>query len=314
MKIYINQANENWICDRIREDFIRECPDLISNSIKESDIIWLISPWLWGNIPLSILKSKIVVCTIHHVDPGKFDKNEFMLRDSYIDLYHVPNVHTHDYISQLIDPKKIKTISYWYRSDKWFPVDKKDLSLEIRLPKGSPLVIGSFQRDTEGHDLRSPKLSKGPDIFCDILGLLDPVPFVILAGWRRQYVISRLQDLNIPFAYLENISDDNLNQLYNFLDLYLVTSRHEGGPQSILECAASRTPILSTNVGIAKNVLPSRYICDTIKSFHNKIKSYLKFYDTEYNYKSVQEYNLANLKKEYIKLFFSAYEDFNRNS
>ena len=26
-------------------------------------------------------------------------------------------------------------------------------------------IVGSFQRDTEGHDLHSPKLSKGPDLF-----------------------------------------------------------------------------------------------------------------------------------------------------
>ena len=30
-------------------------------------------------------------------------------------------------------------------------------------------LIGSFQRDTEGYDLKTPKLSKGPDIFCDIV-------------------------------------------------------------------------------------------------------------------------------------------------
>ena len=27
------------------------------------------------------------------------------------------------------------------------------------------ILIGSFQRDTEGHDMISPKLVKGPDIF-----------------------------------------------------------------------------------------------------------------------------------------------------
>ena len=29
---------------------------------------------------------------------------------------------------------------------------------------------------------------------------------------------------------------DVVNKLYNILDLYLVTSRVEGGPQAILEC------------------------------------------------------------------------------
>ena len=42
-----------------------------------------------------------------------------------------------------------------------------------------------------------------------------------------------------------------LNLLYNILDLYIVSSRLEGGPQAILECAISETPIISTNVGVA---------------------------------------------------------------
>ena len=42
-----------------------------------------------------------------------------------------------------------------------------------------------------------------------------------------------------------------VNKLYNILDLYLVTSRIEGGPQAILECALTKTPILSTDVGVA---------------------------------------------------------------
>ena len=46
-----------------------------------------------------------------------------------------------------------------------------------------------------------------------------------------------------------------INELYNLLDLYIVSSRFEGGPQSILECAATKTPIISTDVGIAKEIL-----------------------------------------------------------
>ena len=46
-----------------------------------------------------------------------------------------------------------------------------------------------------------------------------------------------------------------LNELYNCLDLYIVASRFEGGPQSILECANTKTPIVSTNVGVAAEIL-----------------------------------------------------------
>ena len=46
-----------------------------------------------------------------------------------------------------------------------------------------------------------------------------------------------------------------LNELYNCLDLYIVASRVEGGPQSILEATLTKTPIISTDVGLAKEIL-----------------------------------------------------------
>ena len=55
---------------------------------------------------------------------------------------------------------------------------------------------------------------------------------------------------------------ENLNKLYNILDLYIVSSRVEGGPQSILECAQIKTPIISTDVGIASDILSKESIFD----------------------------------------------------
>ena len=55
------------------------------------------------------------------------------------------------------------------------------------------------------------------------------------------------------------------------LTLYIVASRVEGGPQSIPECALTRTPIISTDVGIASNILSS----ESIFSMDNFIKAKL---------------------------------------
>ena len=59
-------------------------------------------------------------------------------------------------------------------------------------------LIGSFQRDTEGSDLISPKLSKGPDRFVEIVGdlkQLHPKIEVILTGKRRQFIINSLKKI-----------------------------------------------------------------------------------------------------------------------
>lgn len=137
------------------------------------------------------------------------------------------------------------------------------------LPSG-PYLIGSFHRDTEGADLRSPKLVKGPDIFAETMGLLraagHPI-HVVLAGPRRGWLRRRLTELDVPYTFIgqdQAIGDDlavntlpreTLALLYQLIDLYVVSSRSEGGPQSIMEAAATGCKVISTPVGLALDIL-----------------------------------------------------------
>jgi glycosyltransferase involved in cell wall biosynthesis len=128
-----------------------------------------------------------------------------------------------------------------------------------------------MQRDTEGKDLISPKLEKGPDILCDEIErrfASNPNVEVVLAGWRRQYVMNRLKSACIKFHYFELPSQEIVRKLYSTLDLYIVSARYEGGPQSIVECAAMKVPIISTDVGLAGEILsPASFgnVCDIHK-------------------------------------------------
>ena len=135
-------------------------------------------------------------------------------------------------------------------------------------------LIGSFQRDTEGSDLRSPKLMKGPDVLLEILLGLQRrrVRFhLILAGPRRHWLVRQCAVRGIPFTYVGKLMDGDdlkinslprstLNVLYNMLDLYVVASRTEGGPHAILEAAASRCKVVSSRVGMAPDVLEPQCI------------------------------------------------------
>ena len=79
------------------------------------------------------------------------------------------------------------------------------------------------------------------------------------------------------------MSFEGLNELYNILNLYIVSSRVEGGPQSIMECAVTKTPIISTDVGIAREILSPESIY-SMENFTNAKP------DIETAYKNVQEY------------------------
>ncbi len=159
---------------------------------------------------------------------------------------------------------------------KPLPGNDKDLRTYQRIWNipSDTYLIGSFQRDTEGSDMCSPKFVKGPDVFLEVLlGLrrrgLDF--HAVLAGPRRCWLLGRLKEEGLPFTYVgrEVEGDDievnalprsELNLLYNLLDLYVVASRSEGGPHALLEAAASRCKVISTPVGMARDFLEPREI------------------------------------------------------
>ena len=304
MKIYINNSNENWICDRMRSEFIDYNPDYITDNILQADVLWLFSNWIWREIPVDLLNDKKVITTIHHIDPQKLNVEDFLLRDRFCDAYHVFSEKTIPHFPDQIDKNKIHVVPYWYNNKLWTDNENKSSLREKFSIPHDKLVIGSFQRDTEGFDLKTPKLSKGPDIFCDIIENIEPKPHILLSGFRRQYIISRLESAGISYSYFEMADFNTLNELYNCLDLYLVTSRQEGGPQAILECSSNKTPILSTDVGFASKALNSNCILESAQDFIDKIQS--KDFDyTLKNNEKLQSYTMKKIMPKYIDLFKS---------
>ena len=267
-RVFLNKLNENWVVDRFRSEWYQYQSEISENNVRDSDVIWIIAPWTWNKIPKRHLKNKKVICTIHHIDEEKFHKKEkenFYNRDKFVDEYHVISNKTKKQVQQYTD-KKIHSIPFWVNQNVWFEIKNKEkLRNKYKLDM-KKFYIGSFQRDTEGSDLTSPKLSKGPDIFIEKVKLLmetNPNIEVLLAGTRRQYIIGRLKEMNIPFKYFEMVDFSSLNELYNLLDLYIVSSRFEGGPQAIMECSLLKIPIISTDVGIAKEILSPKSIYST---------------------------------------------------
>lgn len=120
------------------------------------------------------------------------------------------------------------------------------------------IVIGSFQKDGVGWgDGAEPKPVKGPDVFIAAVARLakDLPVFVLLSGPARGYVKSGLARLGVRFAHDYAADRDALARLYHALDLYLVTSREEGGPMALMESMASGVPVVSTRVGMAPDLI-----------------------------------------------------------
>ncbi|WP_171341124.1 glycosyltransferase family 4 protein [Vibrio coralliilyticus] len=206
-------------------------------------------------------KSNKIVVTWFHVVPG--DKRISLIPEvvDKVDLWHTSALKTKNMLIRYGVPShKIVVIPLGVDFDDFSPVTEKE-RLEIRESFGikeNMLVIGSFQKDGNGWDEgNTPKLIKGPDIFCDVIEKLSfrYQLFILLTGPARGYVKNRLDKANI--SYRHDFLDDprDVANYFRATDLYLVTSREEGGPKSILESMACGVPLVSTDVGMAPEMM-----------------------------------------------------------
>ena len=305
MKIFVLAPKEDWICDRLVSEWYENFPETCTENINDADIIWLLAGWCWNHLPVEILKNKKIIVTEHHIVPEKFTQQKyqnFMIRDQFVDCYHVPNEKTKSLLKQLTK-KRIEVISYWCNDKLWKPIDRKKARETLNLSIKN-YYVGSFQRDTEGSDLKTPKLEKGPDLFCDYL-IRNRVKMesmgelhVLLGGWRRQYVENRLKKAKINYTLFEKTSLTTIRLLYAACDLYVVSSRFEGGPQAIIEAAAMEVPIISTDVGIASAVLSNNCIVNIENDYYCPDSS-----DVKYALSKVKSLAIKIHGQKFIKLF-----------
>jgi glycosyltransferase involved in cell wall biosynthesis len=206
-------------------------------------------------------KSNKIIVTWFHVEEDDERLESLPNAIGIVDIWHTSCRKTKDKLVELgVEKKKIIIIplgvdlKYFNNPSK---KEKKFLREKFKIPKNK-IVIGSFQKDGTGWGQGlSPKLIKGPDIFCDVVEKLASRYniFVLLTGPSRGYVKARLDAVKIPYKhdFLENPNE--VSEYFKAIDLYMVTSRNEGGPKAILESMACGVPLVSTKVGMASDVI-----------------------------------------------------------
>jgi len=163
-------------------------------------------------------------------------------------------------ISWGIAPEKIVHIPIGVETNRFVPPSPEE-KLAARARFGiadHEIVVGSFQKDGNGWgEGLEPKLIKGPDIFLAAVEKLakDLPIFVLLSGPARGYVKQGLERLGVRYAHDYAPDRDALARLYHALDLYLMTSREEGGPMAVMESMSSHVPVVATRVGMAPDLI-----------------------------------------------------------
>jgi glycosyltransferase involved in cell wall biosynthesis len=297
MKVFISgRDNLGWSIDQDRlhtQTSLERIGHTVVSSIWKANVIH--SVW-WNTVfkDASFLKRlrKKILLTCSNFIPS--DTNDFILSHEF----NLANKMSPYWIAPsrkqqtILNQKGIDAFYYPFEiPDKAFFCMRGMLPKESLLAKwGIPhkivegrLIIGSFQRDSLGSDLLTPKWQKGPELLIDLVKHLPKNKFVLLlAGPRRHYVIQACKNMNIPYYYVgnETYQDDinfnsidykSMNELYNLVDIYLVTSKSEAGPKAVLESAATRTFILSTDVGLSSDFLSADTIFSNPSLYKKKL-------------------------------------------
>ena len=133
------------------------------------------------------------------------------------------------------------------------------------------ISVINAQKDDVGWSGKTPKLSKGPDILVDLLLRLREAGWdldVTLVGPNRGYVRDRLDKSNFGYLWRHDLNEAELRDLYRSSQIYLCTSRVEGGPLGPFESYLCGCSVVSTAVGMVSDYqqLPGLYVTTELSS------------------------------------------------
>lgn len=267
--------------------------------------------------------NKIIVTCYHIVQNNRLEY--FKELSKIVDLWITSSSITKNELVKLgVLSKKIRIIPLGVDLSSFNPptiTSKNLIRKRLGIPKQS-FVIGSFQKDGNGWGKGlEPKLIKGPDIFCEIASLLSKeIEFsVLLTGPSRGYVKRKLMDNNINFkhCFLENYRE--ISDYYKAIDLYIISSRIEGGPMALMESMASGVPVISTKVGMAFDLIDDKKngrffdpkdlnnVVKIIKSIYNNKKLKEKYVENGLN--TVKNYDWKIISNKMLSAYQLFYDD-----
>ena len=225
---------------------IRIAPQLFRPILDQADVVHCMSPYHYSLIKK--IYNGPLVCNIHHfVDFSTVSEATDADRILYASKMWAERLSTEG-----VDETKLRHIPYTVDTELFHRAsDPGRLRRRFNIPDDAT-CIGMFAKGTSNEAGR-----KGID------DLIQALRSPVLAGRRLHLCISGLgaetmfrealpPNITPHFLYMGRYED--MPQLYSMLDLYVVCSRLEGGPITILEALACEVPVVSTDVGIVRDM------------------------------------------------------------
>lgn len=198
-----------------------------------------------------------------------------------VDVWVVANTQQRRFlVDNGVPPAAICHTPFYVDEDVFRPlrVPRAELAARIGLDPArldGRFLVGSFQRDSLGEDLSQPKWQKDPGLLADVVERTGGEATLVLAGPRRHYLLEQCRRRSLPYLFVgeeppagsladdiavNTLPIDRIALLWNMLDLYIVSSRSEGGPKAVIEAGLTGTAVISTPVGLAADLLPEELL------------------------------------------------------
>lgn len=246
-------STEAWI---VSLALIERDRTLFENLAQASDLLHLMLPYEYDRLR-TICGEKPIVVTLHHCEEFSLP-NIRNLGDASAIL--VPATYWKKFLeTHGMPPERIVVVPYG--------VDANLMSPSCRSTSRDQLGIGDSEFCIGFFGIENKTRRKGSDIFLKAFSLLPATMraqcTVVFQGFPCPELsgeVSKLGGRVIHPDFVEDIR--SLVSVYNALDVYVITSRVEGGPLTLLEAMACQIPVVSTSVGMA---------IDTIENYRNGI-------------------------------------------
>jgi glycosyltransferase involved in cell wall biosynthesis len=187
------------------------------------------------------------VTTIHHDledDDAWYDYDQFHDKYTQMDGLICLNTSQASFLrSRGIDNHRLNIIPHGYNDDLLFPKTKVTSSTPDKL------TIGIASR-------RYGRRVKGEAFFSELAKRLDPEKICfVLIGQSRQVTAYELLNLGFEVKCFEYMPYRLIASFYYKIDILLMCSEFEGGPANLPEALATRTPIISTKIGMSTDLI-----------------------------------------------------------